>query len=217
MDRKKLLIILGSAASFFLVCAIVVFVLGVALNTTAILKVILILMAVFCLALALELAYLLYGSLDTKPNYFLYDARTKRNVAVEQLSFSVVNSRMNRYLLGYASSEGKLWNDRILDNPYLDITPLFKPLVAYKMLYSLADKDVEAGWRCLENSSEDTMKYICDGIGMAGDGKLAQTIADMTAHRPMDIANVRSYLVANKKYMQNRMIKYVTENIDSFN
>ena len=97
---------------------------------------------------------------------------------------------MNRFLSKYATSEGKIWNDRVLDNPYLEMPAEFKPLVAYKLLFGLAEKDAEAGWRCLENASDDTIHFICGGL--------------------------RDYLVRNKRYVQNKMLKYTVANIEKF-
>ncbi len=216
MDRKKLMIILGAATAFFAIVAVVLFVLGLVLELATFPKVLLIIISVLCLVLAGELGYFTYLMVDTKPNYFLYNPSAKRNISVQKLTFAMINSRMNRFLSGYAASEGRLWNDRVLDNPYLDIAPEFKPLVAYKMLYGLAEKDAEPGWKCLENSSEETIKYICDGLVANGDGEFAGYIGSMMSERPANIKLMRDYLIRNKKYMQAKMTKYVVENINLF-
>ncbi len=216
MDRKKLMVIVGVAAAFFAIVAVVLFVLGLVLELQILPKTVLIIISVLCLALAGELGYFMYLTVDTKPNYFLYNPSAKRNISVQKLTFAMVSSRMNRFLSNYASSEGRLWNDRVLDNPYLDIAPEFKPLVAYKMLYSLADKDAEAGWRCLENASEDTIKYICDGLKANGDGEFAGYIGSMMAERPVNVKLMRDYLIRNKRYIQSKMTKYVVDNINLF-
>ncbi len=216
MDRKKLMIILGAATAFFAIVAVVLFVLGLVLELATFPKVLLIIISVLCLVLAGELGYFTYLMVDTKPNYFLYNPSVKRNISVQKLTFAMINSRMNRFLSGYAASEGRLWNDRVLDNPYLDIAPEFKPLVAYKMLYGLAEKDAEPGWKCLENSSEETIKYICDGLVANGDGEFAGYIGSMMSERPANIKLMRDYLIRNKKYMQAKMTKYVVENINLF-
>ncbi len=215
MDNKKLKIIFAVAAAASLGVAILLLVLGIALSVPTLPKVVMILMAVVAFALAGELGYFAFMTTSSKPNYFLYDSRLKRNISVQKLTFATVNSKMNKFLSNYASSEGKLWNDRVFDNPYVDIPAEFKPLIAYKMLYSLAEKDVEAGWRCLEASSEATVSFICDGLLANGDSAFAEVIAQIN-ERPMNIKAARDYLVKNKKYMQGKMTKYVIDNIDLF-
>jgi len=216
MDRNKLKLILCLAAIIFAIVAVVLFVLGVALEMSALPKVILIIISVLCLVFAGELGYFMYLNMDTKPNYFLYNPQTKRNISVQKLTFQTVNARMNRFLSGYAASEGKLWNDRILDNPYLDMPMEFKPLVAYKMLYGLAEKDAQAGWDCLANASEDTVRFICKSLEAGGDKPFADMLTKIMFNKPVDMKLMRDYLIRNKKYMQSKMTKYVVTNIELF-
>ena len=149
-----------------------------------------------------------------KANYFLYDSETKRNVPIQKLSVSVITVRTGRYLANFASSEAKIWNDRVLDE--VEIDPEFKPLVAYKLLYTLADKDVDAGWKCLENASNKTIVFICEALNANSDFEFANNFGKMMAEKPLNMGLIRDYLVRNKRYMQSRMLKYVTDNIDLF-
>ena len=216
MDRNKLKLALLGATALSFVVAVVLFILGLDIDVGALPCIILIIISLLCLALSAELGYFTYLMVDANPNFFLYSANAKRNMSVEKLTFQVVNARMNRFLAGYAASEGKLWNDRIFDNPYLDMPEEFKPLVAYKMLYGLAEKDSEIGWRCLENSSEETIIFICKGLELNGDANFASAIKGIMAQKPLNMAAIRDYLVRNKRYMQTKMMKYVIANIDRF-
>ncbi len=215
MGKKMLKVILVAAAAFFFLIAVVLLILGIVLGIGWFPKTVLILMSVVSLVLVGELAYFAVLVSSSKPNYFLYDARTKKNMSLQKLNFQVINAKMNKFLSNYAASEGKLWNERTFDNPYLDMPAEFKPLVAYKMLYSLAEKDVEAGWSCLENSSEATIAFICDGLAANNDTAFADTMAQINV-RPMNIKVARDYLVKNKKYIQGKMTKYVIDNINLF-
>lgn len=216
MNRNKLKIILGAATALFVVVAVVLFVLGLTLDLSTPPKVLLIIVSVLALVLAAELGYFTYLLVDRRPNYFLYNAQSRRNISVQKLTFQTVNARMNKFLSGYATSEGKIWNERVLDNPYLDMPAEFRPLVAYKLLFGLAEKDAEAGWRCLENASSDTVTFICRGLRANKDAEFAATIENIMSQKPINIKLLRDYLVRNRKYMQNRMFRYVCENIDRF-
>ena len=214
MDRKKVKLLVGIAAGFFAVVSIVLFLVTFLAGMNTASSVILGIVAFLSLALAGELFYMFLLNNGEKANYFLYDYSSKKNVPVQKLNFSVVNARMGRYLSKFAASEGKIWNDRVLDQ--VEIAPEFKPLVAYKLLFGLADKDVEAGWKCLENASSKTIVFICDALNANSDLEFSNNFGKMMADKPLDIALVRDYLVRNKKYMQGRMVKYVVENIDLF-
>ena len=217
MDRNKTKILLAAATLFFFVVAVVLLIVGIVIDGIIVLpRILLILLAVICLALAGELGFLTYLMMDTNPNYFLYSTQVKRNISVQNLTFQTVNMRMNKFLSGYAASEGRIWNDRILDNPYLDMPSEFKPLVAYKLLFGLAESDTDAGWQCLENASEDTLKFICNGIAQNNDLEFASRFQSFMSEKPVNMTFVRDYLVRNKKYMQSKMMRYVVDNIEQF-
>ena len=105
MDRSKLKIILGIATALFLIVAVVLFVLGLTLDLAILPKVFLIIVSVLSLVLAVELGYFTYLLVDRRPNYFLYNPQSKRNISIQKLTFQTVNARMNRFLSGYATSE----------------------------------------------------------------------------------------------------------------
>ena len=217
MDRNKMKLIFFVAAIVFLALAIVAFVLGISISNISLLaKILVFVAAAVCLALALELGYFTYLMMDTNPNYFLYDSSAKRNISVQKLTFAMVNAKMNRFLSGYAQSEAKIWKDRVLDNPYLEMPEEFKPLVAYKLLYGLAESDAPAGWACLEGASDDTLKFICGSIANCGDGNFANALYNAMAEKPANMNMIRDFLIKNSRYMQSRMMKYVVSNIDRF-
>ena len=218
MNRKKFDLILKIACACFAVIAVVLFVFGIIYDGDhALTKVLMFVVAVLSLALAGELAYLAWFSENGDvPNYFLYDSNTKKNVTVDKLTMPVVCKRMDRYFSNYAPSEGKLWTDGILENPELDMSDAFKPLVAYKLLFDLADKDIEKGWKCFEIASYETVDFICSAIEMNGEAEVAGNIRKMKQVQPFQVKYIRDYLVSNRDYIQTKMMMYVRDNIDRF-
>ena len=214
MDRKKVKIIIGAAAIGTLVISVALLCVALLAGLQAPSSIIMGIVAGLCFLLSLELGYMFWINKDSKANYFLYDPATKRNVSIQKLNFSVVNARTGRYLSHFAPSEGKIWNERVLDT--VEIDPEFKPLVAYKLLFSIADKDADAGWKCLENASSKTIVFICDALNANSDLEFSNNFGKMMAEKPLNMPMVRDYLVRNKKYMQNRMLRYVKENIELF-
>ena len=217
MNQKKLNMILTVASIAFAVVAVVLLVFGILYDGDhALTKVLMIIVAILSLALAAELFYLKWISSGGKANYFLYDASSKRNVSVDQLTAQAVHSRMNRYFSSFAPSEGKLWTDGILDSPDLDMADEFKPIVAYKLLFDLADRDMEKGWKCFEVASVQTVDFVCRGLEMNGESEVAGNLRKMKELQPFQIKYVRDYLVSNKDYLQTKMLMYVRANIDKF-
>ncbi len=218
MTQKKLNLILTVAAAFFGVLAIVLMVFGIIYDGEHIFtKVFMIICAVLSLALAGELAFLLWFSgKGEAPNYFLYDSSIKKNVSVDKLTPQVVHKRMDRYFSNYAPSEGKLWTDRVLESPTLDMEDSFKPLVAYKLLYDLASRDMDKGWKCFESASFETVDFVCSCLELNGEDEIAGNLRKMKQMQPFSIKYVRDYLVSNCGYLQTKMLMYVRENIEQF-
>ena len=216
MKQNRLKLILAITSGVALVAAILLFVFGIFVVQSLATKVVMIIAAVLSLALALEVLYLFFMTSDSRPNYFLYDNRQGRNVSVQKLTFQMINAKMNRYLSSFAPSEGKLWTDRVLDNPSLEMADEFKPLVAYKLLFDLAEHDSENGWKCFEIASAETVSFLCDALEMNSDREMAQNLRQMKAATPINLKYIRDYLVRNRQYLKEKMRRYVYENIQKF-
>ena len=148
MDQKKINLLLIIAAAFFAVLAIILFVFGIIYDRGALVKALLIVASVLVLALAAELAYLFLLSRNVVPNYFLFNPSLNANIPAEKLTFEMIDMRMNKYLSGFAKNEAKLWVDGVLEARAADINPKFKPIVAYKLLFDIAENDSETAWKC---------------------------------------------------------------------
>ena len=215
-QQKKIKMIIGIAAIVAAVLFLVLLVVGIVYDGGALAKTLLIIISLLCLALAAELGYLYLLIGDTKPNYFLFNTKTNRNMSVQKLNFQVVNARMNKYLSGYAPSEGKIWTEGVFDSPELEMEEHFKPLVAYKLLFDLAERDFDAGWKCFDISSDATVDFIASAIEMNGETEMAKNLKELKANKPTNLKYVRDYLVGNRKYLQGKMFRYVVDNIDKF-
>ena len=215
-QQKKVRLIVGIASIVAAVLFVVLLVVGIVYDGSGLAKALLIIISVLVLALAAELGYLFMLFADTKPNYFLFNSKSNRNISVQKLTFQTINVRMNRYLAAYAPSEGKIWTDRVFDNPYLEMDDSFKPLVAYKLLFDLAERDFDAGWKCFDLASDDTVEFIAAALEMNNDNEIAKNIRQLKMNKPTNLKYERDYLVGNRQYLQKKMFKYTVDNIDMF-
>ncbi len=216
-QQKKKQLIVTIAAIVAFVLGIVLFVIAVAVDMNTVAKVLLILISVLALALAVELFFLYRFMQDSCPNYFLFDGKANRNVPLQKLTFQMINARMNRYLAAFAPSEGRIWTDNVLDNPNLQMAEAYRPLVSYKLLYDLAELDVDNGWKCFENASEGTIEFMAASIEKIGDSAMAKNLRQFKQSKPINLKAVRDYLVSNRKYLQSRIYRYVVDHIGQFN
>lgn len=218
MNGKKFSLILKIVCACFAVVGVLLLIFGIIYSGDHVFtKVFMIISAVLSLALAGELAYLVWFAKGGEaPNYFLYDSNTRKNIPADKLTVALISQKMNRYFSAYAPSEGKLWTDRILENPSLDMTDIFKPVVAYKLLFDLADRDMEKGWKCFELASYETVDFVCSALELNGETEVAGNIRKMKQVQPFQVKYIRDYLVSNRDYLQTKMLMYVRGNIDKF-
>ena len=218
MNQKNLKKLFATIAIIAAVAAVILLFVAIAVDgeSVPVVKGSLIAVVVLCFLLAGEFFFLYYIENEVKPNYFLYDENTRRNIPVQKMNFEVINRKLNRYLSTYASSEGSLWTDRILDNPNLDMENKFKPAVAYRLLFGLADKDVDRGWSCFELASTETVEFICSALDSCGETEVARTLRHLKAANPINLKYVRDYLVNNKAYIRTKLCNYVYDNISKF-
>lgn len=207
---------------FILVCAalgvigVALLVVGAVAISMIFFKVMVIIIAALFILAALEFGYMAYIEKEVKPNFFLYDAQAKKNIPLEKMDFNVINRKLNGYLRTLAASEGKLWTDRILENSYTSIEDKFKPAVAYRLLFGLADKDMDQGWKCFELASVETVEFVCKALDSNGDTEVSRTLRHLKAANPINLKYVRDYLVNNKSYLRTKLCNYVYDNISQF-
>ena len=216
MNKKKVDMLLLVSCAFFAILAIVLFVFGIVYNKGALAKILLFIASVLVLLLAAEIAYLFVLSRNVKPNYFLFNPVLNMNMPVSKLSFEIIDEKMNKYLSNFAPSEGKLWTEGILENKASAIKNEFRPLVAYKLLFDMADNDTEAAWKCFVLATDMTVEYLATGLAENGDGEMASAIRQLKNAKPINMKQTRSFLVGNKKYIKKKLTKYVVDNINKF-
>ena len=198
MDKKNLRLIVGISACVAAVLFVFLLVIGILYDGGAFAKTLMIILSVSVLALSLELGYLYFPS-------------TNRNISPKKLTFQLIDTRMNKYLTNFAESEGKIWIDGVFDSP-VEMDDAFKPLVCYKLLFDLAVRDSEIGWRCFEMSSVATVRFIAGGISAAGDVDMAKRLVKLKE----TIKAARDFIVKNRRYIQGKMYKYTVSNISKF-
>ena len=174
--------------------------------------------ALFFIMTGLALYYL-YLSRENDPNFFLYDRTLRKNIAVEQLDFDLVNERMDFYLSLISDSGEQLWQGTVLSKSdgAFGREGVYRPLVAYKMLYDLTQANDDMQWGLLECADVTTIRLLTRALKQGGDVDMAQAIVDLyKGENALEGENLRDFLVGNQKYLRSRMLRYVKQHLDYF-
>ncbi len=152
-------------------------------------------------------------------NFFLYDAKSKSNIDVEMLDFNLINKKMTFVMTTLASSANDTWKENVFSEDkevFADGDDAFVPLVAYKMLYDLCERANDEVWQSYVNADKDIVEAVASALELNGDTDLGKAFRFLHENADGDYERTEKFLTDNKKYIQNKMLKYVKENIDRF-
>lgn len=215
--KKKLPLIMAIVAFVSLVGAILLFALAVPRADATYKRVLEVIVASLMVLLSLLIFYYLWVIRDAEPNFFLFDRAKKRNISVDNLTFAIVNEKMNFYLTMVCDSPEQLWEEDILERErVLGYRRVYRPLLAYKMLYDLADKKIAAYWELLLGASEEKIASICSALEQAGEQEMAKAFRFLMANYREKPEKIKDFVEGNSRYIRGKMIGYVKKNIELF-
>lgn len=220
INWKKLLpIALWVGLVVFFVGAILLFSVAVPRADATYKRVLSVICAVLMLLLSLLIGAYLWMSRDTYPNFFLYDRKKKKNIPVEKLKFSVVSERMTFLFTRLADSPEQLWKGDVLlnENEKFGYRSVYKPLVAYKMLYDLGEQGPDSGyWNYLKTAPQENLNAIYEALERAGEKQMVSAFRLILERSTDDYAKVKEFLRKNLGYIRSKMVSYVVKHIEYF-
>ena len=214
--KKSMPIIMAAAGIISLIGAILLFVLAVPRADATYKRVMEIMIATLMLILSALVFYYLYISRDVEPNFFLFDRTKKKNLPVEKLTFKLVNERMNVFVEMVGTVE-QLWEEEILETEQkLGPRRVYRPLLAYKMLYDLGDKNLAAHWELLLNAKPNIVDAVCGALRQGGETEMVKAFRFYMDNYRANPEKIKDFVTANKRYIQGRMLAYIKKNIELF-
>ena len=219
MKNKKLLtIVLIVIGVLALVGAILMFtVFRSASADSAFRQVLGVVCGILLLLISLLTFYYTYLIHDWEPNFFLYDKHLHRNISPDKLVFSTVNEKMTFYV-SLIDPEGKLlWTtDLLAENDRFGYRSVYRPLVAYKMLFNLIVADSEEEWKKLTEADDRQIGLLCNALEQNHEDEMTKAIRYIHTGFRGDPRKLTEFIKGNKKYIQGKMLGYVKKNIDLF-
>ena len=217
--KKMLPKILLVAGVLFLIGAILLFALAVPRADYAYKRVLSVICAVLMLVLAGLCVLYWVLSADTYPNYFLFDRKKKKNIPVEKLKFTMVSERMTFLVGQIAESPEELWKGDVLlhESETYGYRSVYKPLVAYKMLFDLGEQGVETSyWSYFRQAPECNINALCEALERVGEKKMVEAFRMIMARNPDDNMKIKEFLRKNMGYIRSKMVSYVVKHIELF-
>ena len=214
--KKRTPLVMALAGILCLAVAIILFA-TVVRNGEGYKKVLSTICAILLLVMDVLIAIYLYLSRDTDPNFFLFDRVKKRNIPVDKLTFSIVNERMTFFLGLVCETPEQLWLDGVLDdNRKFGYRGVYKPLVAYKMLYDLGEKDMDSSWELLRTATPLTMDSLCTALEHGGEQEMVKAFRYIYENCSNDTKKMQDFIRGNQRYLRGRMLAYVKRHIELF-
>lgn len=151
-----------------------------------------------------------------KRNYILYDKKLRREILPEELDSRRLRARVVEYMGLFRSGKRIYVGEMFSDTPWS--IEKMKPLLCYELLYELSEGGEEAcavflgyGTDCERIFS----RYLiaCGDADMAS--RLTQTFAQFGSDRTQ-ARILQEYISSKKEHIEQMMLKYARDNIDSF-
>ena len=215
--KDKLPLIMALVLVVSIAASVALFVLVVP-NSDAVYKTVL---SIICASLfaVLAVVIIIYFviSRDTEPNFFLFDRAKKRNISVDNLNFTILNERMTFFLTLVCERTEDLWLPGVLeDNRNFGYRGVYKPLVAYKMLYDLGDKDNSALWEIVKHADPETIASVCNALERGGEQEMVKAFRYIYENFRDDDKKMRDFICGNLRYIRGKMLAYVKRHIELF-
>ena len=216
--KQNLKLMLLILCGVFVLIGILVLIFGAA-PTAGFLKVAVILFGIVLILLGCSLAFLaaIVGESE-EANFFLYDNKRNVNIPVEELDFARVNKKMTYVMTKLASNASEVWTTNVFeeDNEVFAGETTYVPLVAYKILYDLSDRANEGTWELYLNADPAIIESIVSALELNEDNDLGKAFKFLHENAAGSYERTEKFLSDNKKYIQNKMVKYVKANIEKF-
>ena len=181
-------------------------------------SVLLLIAAVLFVVLGVLVMYLAVISATVTRHFFLYDKNLGKNVRPSELTFDTVNKRMTYFMTRMASSERQVWSANLVgsDDERFGKNNVYRPLMAYKMIYDLTEHNSPEYWKLFAKADVAIISSICDALSENGDAQLGATLVFLREHHAGNIEKISHFFMDNRAYMQKQMVRYVQAHVDGF-
>lgn len=167
--------------------------------------------------IALLIFYYVYLLVDREPNFFLYNKQTHRNISVDKLSFSVVNEKMTFYISLIDPHNELLWTtDLLSENDRFGYRGVYRPLVAYKMLFNLIVAESDTEWNRIVSADNHQIQLLCEALEQNHEEEMTKAIRYIHANFQNAPKKMEEFIKGNKRYLQGKMLSYAKKNIEAF-
>lgn len=216
--RQNLHLILFVACGVLILSGILV-ILFAAPNNEGALRALVTLLGVLMILIGCAIAfYSVISLVDISSNYFLYDQTAKTNISADELTFEIVNKKMVYVMTRLVPTASKVWTDNVFEGneEFFDGREIYRPLVAYKIIYDLVDRSGENIWKLYLSADASLIDSISQALAMNSDEELGKAFKFLHEKAEGSYDRTEKFLTDNKGYIQNKMLKYVKTNIDKF-
>ena len=105
----------------------------------------------------------------------------------------------------------------LCENELFGYKSVYKPLVAYKMLFDLGNQGPDSGyWNYLKTAPQENLNAMFDALTKAGEKKMVDALRLLLERTDDDYAKVKEFLRKNLGFIRSRMVYYVVKHIEFF-
>ncbi len=181
-------------------------------------RVIVLSLAAFPLAVALFLIYIVilgHNAGRRRRNFFLYDRKSGGNISLEDLTVEHISDCLVRYMALFRQGK-QLYLSALFDETG-GAPEAFKPLFCYQLLGMLSGSAEDAQLRAFLGCGKELADAFSTYLAAAGEATLGRELqAYFAAYDGSNVTPFRNYLREKGDYLATRMLSYTKEHIHDF-
>ncbi len=153
-------------------------------------------------------------------NYFLYDRKTKREISPENLTFSHIRERVQKYMAMFRRG-GKLYVGDLFDDS-IGIPKAYRTLFCFELIYELGENaaaEKHDSVRLFLSFGEECADALSNHLYAAGERELAEKIRYFFSEYSSgntDLGKFEQFLIGIRPHIEKVTVKYTTEHINEF-
>ncbi len=165
--------------------------------------------------IAAILLWILFTGLK-KQNFFLFDFEQKKMIAIDELTFEIIEEKLDLYYGTVVSYSPSSFDRLFRYNPFDVMPEPFQLLFPVYIIYSMIRADQDETWHLFGNTSKELIDKLENAVSLVGATEISEKLQYLRANYSGDCDEIKIFFLSEKQYLQNFIIQYVKGRINQF-
>ncbi|MDD4494915.1 MAG: hypothetical protein PHV32_11340 [Eubacteriales bacterium] len=163
--------------------------------------------------------YILVLSIGKKQNFFLYDYKTKKEISVDELTFEMVEKRLDPYfgiVLSQIDKQDGVFDWFIKAHFNAEMPQAYKPLLIPFIFWAGIKNSKTSEWIGLLQADKDAIDLIENHLFPIGAFDISSRLQYYRTFEESRVDEIDEFLKSKQTYLEETILRYIKDNIVMF-